>query len=107
LNDVLHSLVPPCNAALNVEAESAAATPGAPATAAARSAGGAIQNRDDAIRALDNVCKFMEQAEPSNPAPLLIRRAQRLIGRSFVEIISELAPESLGQIQKLGGLEQK
>jgi type VI secretion system protein ImpA len=107
LNDVLHSLVPPCNAALSAEAEAGAATPGVSATPATRSAGGAIQNRDDAIRALDNVCKFMEQAEPSNPAPLLIRRAQRLIGRSFVEIIGELAPESLGQIQKLGGLEQK
>ena len=56
---------------------------------------------------LDNVCRYIEQAEPSNPAPLLIRRAQRLMSRSFVEIIQDLAPESLEQIQKLAGLEEK
>jgi type VI secretion system protein ImpA len=66
---------------------------------------GQIQTREDAIRVLENVCKFIEQSEPSNPAPLLIRRAQRLMSRNFMEIIQDLAPESLGQIQKLAGLE--
>jgi type VI secretion system protein ImpA len=66
---------------------------------------GQIQSREDAIRVLENVCKFIEQSEPSNPAPLLIRRAQRLMSRNFMEIIQDLAPESLGQIQKLAGLE--
>jgi type VI secretion system protein ImpA len=56
---------------------------------------------------LENVCKFIEQSEPSNPAPLLIRRAQRLMSRSFVEIIQDLAPESLDSIQKLAGLQEK
>jgi type VI secretion system protein ImpA len=56
---------------------------------------------------LENVCKFIEQSEPSNPAPLFIRRAQRLLSRSFLEIIQDLAPDSLGQIQKLAGIEEK
>jgi type VI secretion system protein ImpA len=67
---------------------------------------GQITSREDAIRVLENVCKFIEQSEPSNPAPLLIRRAQRLMSRSFIEIIADLAPESVAQIQKLAGLEQ-
>jgi type VI secretion system protein ImpA len=68
---------------------------------------GQIRSRDDAIRVLENVCKFIEQSEPSNPAPLFIRRAQRLLSRSFLEIIQDLAPDSLGQIQKLAGIEEK
>jgi type VI secretion system protein ImpA len=67
---------------------------------------GQIASREDAIRVLENVCKFIEQSEPSNPAPLLIRRAQRLMSRSFMEIIQDLAPESIDQIKKLAGLEE-
>jgi type VI secretion system protein ImpA len=67
---------------------------------------GQISSREDAIRVLENVCKFIEQSEPSNPAPLLIRRAQRLMSRNFMEIIQDLAPESIEQIKKLAGLEE-
>jgi type VI secretion system protein ImpA len=73
---------------------------------AGRRVPGQIQTRDDAIRVLESVCKFIEEAEPSNPAPLLIRRAQRLMSRNFMEIIQDLAPESVAQIKKLAGLEE-
>lgn len=63
-----------------------------------------IHSREDATRALDAVCKFYENAEPGNPAPLLIRRAQRLINKSFVEIMQDLAPDSLSQIRNIAGL---
>jgi type VI secretion system protein ImpA len=89
-------------------AEQTGAEAGEPGAAAApRRAPGEIHTRDDAIRMLENVCKFIEQTEPSNPAPLLIRRAQRLMSRSFIEILAELAPESVAGIKKLGGLEEK
>jgi type VI secretion system protein ImpA len=68
------------------------------------SAAAEIQSREDATRALDAVCEFYEIAEPGNPAPLLIRRAQRLINKSFVEIIQDLAPDSLSQIRNIAGL---
>jgi type VI secretion system protein ImpA len=45
----------------------------------------------------------MERHEPSNPAPLFIRRAQRLIQMNFVEIVKDLMPDSLGQLEKLAG----
>ncbi|WP_029524699.1 type VI secretion system protein TssA [Polaromonas glacialis] len=66
-----------------------------------------IGSRDDAMRALDAVCKFYERAEPGNPAPLLIRRAQRLINKSFVEIMQDLAPDSLSQIRNIAGLKDE
>jgi type VI secretion system protein ImpA len=68
---------------------------------------GEIRTREDATRALDAVCKFYEHAEPGNPAPLLIRRAQRLINKSFVEIMKDLAPDSLSQIRTIAGLKDE
>ncbi len=64
---------------------------------------GQIRNRQDAMSTLDRVIAYLEQAEPGNPAPLLIKRAQRLIGVSFLEIMSDLAPEALGSIENITG----
>ena len=65
---------------------------------------GEIRSRQDAIRMLDQVCEFIERTEPSNPAPLLIRRAQRLVSKNFIEIMEDLAPDSLGVIKGIAGL---
>ncbi len=65
---------------------------------------GEIRSREDCIRLLDRLCEFMERTEPSNPAPLLIRRAQGLISKNFIEIIEDLAPDSLGAIKGIAGL---
>ena len=46
---------------------------------------------------------FNVKHEPSNPAPLFIRRAQRLIKKSFLEIVRDLMPDSLSQLEKLAG----
>ncbi len=66
-------------------------------------ASGAITSRTDAIRELERVCAWLERNEPANPAPILIRRAQRLMNKSFLEIIRDLAPEGLAQIENLAG----
>jgi len=73
---------------------------------AAKSSGD-INTREDAIRMLNRVCEFIERTEPANPAPLFIRRAQHLMTKTFVEIIQDLAPDSLGQIQKMTGLDRQ
>jgi type VI secretion system protein ImpA len=67
---------------------------------------GDIRTRTDAVRALDRVCDFLAQNEPTNPAPLLIRRAQRIMTMSFMEIIQDLAPEATGQVQNITGASQ-
>lgn len=74
---------------------------GAPAVAAPA---GAIRTREDAIRMLDRVCEYMERNEPASPAPLLIRRAQRLMNKNFMEIIQDLSPDSVVAIKALGGI---
>ena len=65
---------------------------------------GTITSREDAIQALHRVCDWIERNEPSNPAPLLIRRAQRLMSKNFLEIIGDLMPDGLGQVEKLAGI---
>ncbi|HSC00659.1 MAG TPA: type VI secretion system protein TssA, partial [Burkholderiaceae bacterium] len=66
---------------------------------------GTIRNRSDAARELGRVCEWIERNEPSNPAPLLIRRAQRLMDKTFLEIIRDLAPDGLGQVERIAGTE--
>jgi type VI secretion system protein ImpA len=63
-----------------------------------------IRTREDTIRALDRVCEWIDRNEPTNPAPLLIRRAQRLMGKSFIDIIRDLAPDGLKDVERLAGV---
>lgn len=98
------------------EADDAQATPAAgagsdtaDAPAPARSGGasggaGEIRSRADALRELERVCAWLERNEPSNPAPLLIRRAQRLINMNFLDIMRDLAPEAYDQVARLSGI---
>ncbi len=82
--------------------EPAAGVEGAPGAPGAAAAGG-IRTRADAVRELERVCDWLERNEPSNPAPLLIRRAQRLMNKSFLEIVRDLAPEGVTQIELIAG----
>lgn len=76
---------------------------GSEASGPAGGGSGQVRSRQDAISTLDRVIAYLEQTEPGNPAPLLIKRAQRLIGVSFLEIMSDLAPEALGSIENITG----
>jgi type VI secretion system protein ImpA len=77
---------------------------GPAASASAAPAAGAVLNRADAVRELERICAWIEHNEPSNPAPLLIRRAQRLINMSFMDIIRDVAPDGVSQVERLAGL---
>lgn len=72
-----------------------------PAGVAARPAG--LRTRDDALAQLLLVAEFLERTEPTNPAPLLIRRAAKLMGLSFLDILRELSPDSVGQVETITG----
>ncbi len=83
---------------------------GQPATATATtsaSAGkaiaGEIQSTEDVVRVLDLICSYYQRVEPSSPVPLLLRRARRLVRKSFVEIIQDLNPGAIQQIEMISG----
>lgn len=65
---------------------------------------GEIANRQDVIKAIDRICTYYEKVEPSSPVPLLLLRARRLVDKSFIEILEDLAPEGLGQVRQVGGI---
>lgn len=64
---------------------------------------GSLSTREDVMRSLERACEWIERNEPTNPAPLLIRRSQRLMTKNFVDIIRDLVPEGVAQIEKLAG----
>jgi type VI secretion system protein ImpA len=65
---------------------------------------GEIASRQDAIRALDAISAFFRKNEPSSPVPLLLDRAKRLVAKNFLEVLEDIAPESLTQVRQLGGI---
>jgi type VI secretion system protein ImpA len=103
----LESLLEACDGALGVPAVAGRDTLASEAGAGVGRHGipGEIATREDAVHALDLVCSYLERHEPSNPAPLFIRRAQRLMTKNFVEIVKDLLPDSLSNLERLAGSE--
>jgi type VI secretion system protein ImpA len=73
-------------------------------TPAVLSIGGAINSRQDAIRALDAVAEFFRTSEPSSPVPLFLERAKRLVSKDFLEVLADIAPDGIPQARSAGGL---
>lgn len=65
---------------------------------------GEIKSRQDAIRAIDTVAAFFRKNEPSSPVPLLLDRAKRLVSKSFMEVLEDIAPDSLIQVKLISGI---
>jgi type VI secretion system protein ImpA len=109
LRELLAPAAALCGRALGASAPAAANREAgvAPAAAAAAPARGEIASREDVTRMLDRVCDFIERTEPANPAPLLIRRARRLMAKDFLEIIADMAPESLAAIRSVAGIKSE
>ncbi|MGH8502217.1 MAG: type VI secretion system protein TssA [Gammaproteobacteria bacterium] len=84
------------------------ATPQAVGAAfAAAPASGEIATREDVARLLDKACEYFERHEPSSPVPLLLKRARRLISKSFMDIMRDLAPAGVGQAEVISGSDKK
>ncbi|WP_039056560.1 type VI secretion system protein TssA [Enterobacter sp. Bisph1] len=62
-----------------------------------------VTTRADAQLMLEKVKQYFTQHEPSHPAPLMIDRVQRLIELDFMEIIRDLAPDGVNQLQNIFG----
>jgi type VI secretion system protein ImpA len=67
---------------------------------------GEIKRREDVVRVLDKVCSYYERYEPSSPIPLLVLRAKRLVSASFLDIMRDLAPDGMSQIENLKGKDE-
>jgi type VI secretion system protein ImpA len=65
--------------------------------------GGEIRSRDDVVRALDKICDYYRDHEPSSPLPLLLERCKRLATMSFIEIVQEMVPDGMAQVEIIAG----
>jgi type VI secretion system protein ImpA len=91
-------------------AESEAEPPGAEGAAAAAGQAaapapisGEIHSRADVLRMLDKILDYYEKYEPSSPVPMLLARARRLAPKSFLEVMEDLAPDSVTQLRVIRG----
>lgn len=87
--------------------EEGAVEGGAPAAAgavpAAKAISGEIQSREDVVKMLDKICDYFRKAEPSSPVPYILKRAQRLVRMDFMQIIDDMSPDSVKEIQRITG----
>jgi type VI secretion system protein ImpA len=86
------------------DGQSADGGQGGPSSAAfGGGAGGEINGPADVIRMIDKICAYYTKAEPSSPVPLLLKRARRLVGASFMQLIGDLSSGSLDEIRRITG----
>ncbi len=78
---------------------------GGGAVGGAAAISGSVQSREDVVRVLDSICDYYAAQEPSSPVPILLRRASALVYKSFEEIINDLAPGGLAEVQTFVGTE--
>jgi type VI secretion system protein ImpA len=64
---------------------------------------GEIQTREDVVRMIEKICGYYEREEPSSPVPYILKRAERLAKMDFMQIIDDLTPESIKEIQRITG----
>lgn len=65
---------------------------------------GEINSREDVSCMIDKICSYYQKCEPSSPVPLLLVRAKRLVNKSFMEIMEDLAPEGVAQVSVISGV---
>ena len=78
----------------------------APGATTSGALSGQVRSREDVVRALERILAYYAKNEPSSPIPLLVERCKRLVTMGFLDIIRELAPDGVGQIETLSGQKQ-
>ncbi len=86
-----------------VQADGEAAVTAGVTPAAAQAISGEVQSRKDVIKILEKVREYYQRHEPTSPVPYLLQRAQRWAEMDFMQIIGDLTPDSIGEIQKVTG----
>jgi type VI secretion system protein ImpA len=87
--------------------EAPASGPAGAVGAAPKAIAGVITSRQDVLKVLDKVCEFYSRHEPSSPVPYILKRARRLAEMDFMQIIDDLAPDSIKEVQRITGEKAK
>jgi type VI secretion system protein ImpA len=98
------AMIQPANGAQ--AADGAPPSVAAPSNGAAPGAGfrgGEPRSRDEVIKALDAILAYYGRYEPSSPVPLLIERCKRLVPMSFIDIVKDMVPDGLANVETIAG----
>lgn len=66
-----------------------------------------IESRKDVIRALDAICSYYARKEPGSPVPLLLARAKSWVDMAFLDIMTDLSPDSLDKLREVLSIREK
>lgn len=86
-----------------------AAETAAPVSAPARtfaagpSIAGEVRSLDDVRKALSKIREYYAANEPASPVPLLLQRAEGLVGKNFLELLENLTPNGRSEFDVLLG----
>ena len=64
---------------------------------------GGVNSRQDVLKALDLICNYYAEYEPSSPVPILLQRAEKLVTADFLQIVQNLLPDGMTQLQQIKG----
>lgn len=56
-----------------------------------------VEQREQVRRTLRSAREWLEECEPSSPVAVLLKQAERLLGRRFAEVAQAIPPELLAQ----------
>jgi len=62
-----------------------------------------INSNQDVIKALSLIADYYKKNEPSSPIPILLERVNRLVGKDFMEVLQDMAPNGVEQAEFLRG----
>ena len=68
-----------------------------------RGVSGTVDTRADVIKALGLIYTYYKNNEPSSPVPLILQRAERLVDKDFMAIVTDLTPDAVRQLQVITG----
>jgi type VI secretion system protein ImpA len=103
--DLLASRAPSAQAVAADAPSDAGDSAGQGGSAAPRAAAitGDVASRADVIRMIDKILAYYQRHEPSSPVPMLLERAKLLAPMSFMEVMENLAPDSMQQLNVIRG----
>jgi type VI secretion system protein ImpA len=64
---------------------------------------GGVNSRQDVLKTLDLICKYYRENEPSSPVPILLERAKKLVTADFMQIVQNLLPDGMSQLEQIKG----
>jgi type VI secretion system protein ImpA len=77
---------------------------GAPSRGQAFNPQSQINSRQEALVMLRKGAEYFQKTEPSSPIPLLVNRALRFADMGFIDLLGEIAPDSLSRGRDILGV---